>query len=416
MWFSSKSQSRPFSRSSERRRADGSRRHRLVFRPALAALEDRRLLSTLRVTSISDSGPGSLRAEIAAAQSGDTIRFAGKLAGQTITLTSGELVINKSLDIEGLGAGQLTVSGNQTSRAFDIQGNVTVTIAGLTIADGQVSDDKGGGIANEAGATLNLVNDTLVGNTAYGIGGGLWNDGGATVYVSGSTFTGNQSIGSLTFSYPDEGFAPGSGTTEGGAIDNDGTAVVTGSTFTSNVAQGITGSNGTGGGGHAGAIASDGPLTLSNSSFTANTAIAGDGAAGTAAGGAGGKGGQAEGGAVALYGAGNVDSISGCTFTNNQSLGGQGGAGGNAANGGNGGVAAGGAMTLADATLTLAQSSFTGNAAVGGAGGIGGNGGAGGNGGIGRGGAYVHTVTFGSSTPLSNPKTSVIKKSTDAQA
>jgi hypothetical protein len=35
-------------------------------------------------------------------------------------------------------------------------------------------------------------------------------------------------------------------------------------------------------------------------------------------------------------------------------------------------------------------------------GGVGGNGGTGDAGGIGRGGAYVHTVTFGTSTPLSN--------------
>src|SRR5262249_59574656 len=135
--------------------------------------------------------------EVVAAQSGDTIRFAGKVAGQTITLTSGELVIAKSLDIEGLGAGRLTVSGNHSSRVFDIQGGATVTLAGLTIANGRVADDLGGGIANEAGATLNVVNDTLVGNTAYGIGGGPWNDLGATVHVSGSPFPGNQPAGPL---------------------------------------------------------------------------------------------------------------------------------------------------------------------------------------------------------------------------
>src|SRR5262249_1445690 len=159
----------------------------------------------------------------------------------TIALTGGQLVVNKSLDIEWLNAGNLTVSGNHASRVFDIQGGATVTIGGLTIADGLVVDGKGGGIANEQGATLHLGNDTFAANTAYGIGGGLWNDGGATVTVSGSTFTGNHAFGSLTFSYPDEGFSPGTGTTEGGAIDTDGTATVTDSTFTGNLAQGITG-------------------------------------------------------------------------------------------------------------------------------------------------------------------------------
>src|SRR5215472_7351937 len=53
------------------------------FRPHLEALEDRWLPSTLAVTNNLDSGPGSLRAEIAAARNGDTIVFAPSLDGQT---------------------------------------------------------------------------------------------------------------------------------------------------------------------------------------------------------------------------------------------------------------------------------------------------------------------------------------------
>src|SRR4051794_31313540 len=143
------------------------------YQPHLEALEDRLVPSTLTVLNSLDSGPGSLRAEIAAANPGDQIVFAKSV--HAITLTSGELVINKSLDIEGPGANKLTVSGNNTSRVFDIQGGATATIAGLTIANGRVVDDAGGGIENEAGATLNLVSDVVANNTAYGIGGGLWN-------------------------------------------------------------------------------------------------------------------------------------------------------------------------------------------------------------------------------------------------
>ena len=62
----------------------------------LESLENRRLLSALTVSSAADSGIGSLRAQIAAAQSGDTINFAPGLAGQTITLTSGEIAFAKS--------------------------------------------------------------------------------------------------------------------------------------------------------------------------------------------------------------------------------------------------------------------------------------------------------------------------------
>src|SRR5947209_3682564 len=78
---------------------------RVRFRPVLDPMEDRTLLSTLTVTNNHDHGPGSLRAEIATAASGDTIKFSPNLDGQTITLTSGELTIDESLDIEGPGAG-----------------------------------------------------------------------------------------------------------------------------------------------------------------------------------------------------------------------------------------------------------------------------------------------------------------------
>lgn len=85
------------------------RKPTLRFRPQLETLEGRDVPSTLTVTNILDSGAGSLRAEIAAAQPNDTIVFAPSLKGQTITLTGGELVINKSMSIQGPGAGQLTI-------------------------------------------------------------------------------------------------------------------------------------------------------------------------------------------------------------------------------------------------------------------------------------------------------------------
>src|SRR5262249_8869181 len=85
-------------------------------RPRLLWLQSRPLPSTLTVLTTADGGPDSLRQALHDAQSGDTITFAPDLRGQTITLTGGELAIDKSLDIEGLGADQLTVSGNDASR------------------------------------------------------------------------------------------------------------------------------------------------------------------------------------------------------------------------------------------------------------------------------------------------------------
>jgi len=135
-------------------------------RPRLEALEDRWLPSTLTVLNTNDSGPGSLRAEIAAARSGDTIVFDKSLAGQAINLTSGELLIDKSLTIQGpsgANSSGVGISANDTSRIFDITSSAgTVTLAKLGIGGGAAA--QGGGIYN-AGATVNLTADTIAGNS-----------------------------------------------------------------------------------------------------------------------------------------------------------------------------------------------------------------------------------------------------------
>src|SRR5258707_9240171 len=56
----------------------------------------KRVRATLIVTTTADSGPGSLRSAIAASSDGDTIQFDPALNGQAISLTSGELVIDKN--------------------------------------------------------------------------------------------------------------------------------------------------------------------------------------------------------------------------------------------------------------------------------------------------------------------------------
>ena len=110
-------------------------------RPGLEALECRALLSTLTVMNTADSGSGSLRAEIAAANSGDTIVFSSKLKGRVITLTSGELVVNKSLSIEGLGC---KATGRERRRQQPAPGyqrrSHSLNLSGLTLTDGTAAN------------------------------------------------------------------------------------------------------------------------------------------------------------------------------------------------------------------------------------------------------------------------------------
>jgi hypothetical protein len=133
-----------------KRQTRGSRQQ-----PALEALEGRVVLSTLTVLNNADSGQGSLRAEIAAASSGDTIVFSPVVSKRTINLTSGERVVSKSVNIEGVAAQNVTVSGSHASRVFDIKGDAVVTIHGLNITGG--SSNAGGAVLVETGCSLTLA-------------------------------------------------------------------------------------------------------------------------------------------------------------------------------------------------------------------------------------------------------------------
>ena len=149
------------------------------------------------------------------------------------------MTIDKSLDIEGPGAGLLAISGGDVNRVFDISEGNTVTIAGLTITHGRARGPGGGGILN-AGSTLTVTGDVLSSNRAFGSGKDFLITGGAissrngTLSVRNSTFIDNQAIG-----------GPNGGNAYGGAIENDAaTATVTGSIFVGNQAVGGDGGDG----------------------------------------------------------------------------------------------------------------------------------------------------------------------------
>jgi hypothetical protein len=346
---------------------------RRSFVPQLESLEERTVPSTLTVSNNLDSGAGSLRAAIKAANSGDTIVFSSSLNGQTITLTSGELAVSKSLDIEGPGARLLAISGSHASRVLDIsqdQAAVIVTVTGLTIRDGlsSGSDGGGGGILNVS-STLNLTNDVLSSNLALAssakpasVGGAITNRNGGTLTVAVCTFTGNEALGQ-----------DGGGRGFGGAIYTLVAATtVTGCTFTGNVAHGGNGGTATNGAsfighGFGGAIDTDlgGVTTVVSSIFTGNQAIGGDG--GNAGKAANVYGMEVGGGGAINNEGGATLTVSDCTFTDNVAQGGSNGTGSSAGTGhfGNGN---GGAVFAFGGVTTLTGSTFTGNKAVGGSG------------------------------------------------
>ena len=369
---------------------------------ALAALADASSAraGTLKVTTLNDSGPGSLRQAIGDASPGDTITFDVK---GTITLTSGALMIDKSLDIQGPGPGKLKISGNDTSRVFVIASG-TVTMAGMTIAEGRADANSpilpcnGGGVliggqsVKLGPASLTLSHAVVSDNQALGDasktpsgypGGG---GGGGVANLGTLTVTASSFIGNLARAGDGSSGPPIAGAGSGGGILNfGGKLTVSSSTFSHNQVIGGNECDGPIQSGIAigGAIASAGVLVVSGSGFDHNQAIGGNGNEITSPdpGDLGPN--RASGGAIDLFGAG-MAMIDGCTLEHNQALGGAG------ASGANGGVGTGGGIVASGVTsqgvpvhATIMNCWVEHNTALGGLGGSGGDGGEGVGGGLG---------------------------------
>ena len=128
------------------------------------------------------AGDVSLREALTFAESGSVISFNQALRGNTITLNSGELVVNRDLFINGLGRNDLSISGNNASRVFNVTGGTTnATISDLRITGGNA--DFGGGIRVENGSRLNLINSQLDNNS--GAIAGVYSEG--NIQVSNSS-------------------------------------------------------------------------------------------------------------------------------------------------------------------------------------------------------------------------------------
>lgn len=193
------------------------------------------------VTTLADDGPGSLRQAVIDAAAGDTITFAPGLTGTILVdALSGPIVVDKNLTIAGPGISKITVSGGHAQRVFQIDGG-NVTISCLTIRDGNT--DTGGGIRN--GGNLTIEGVEFGNNAAIGGGGAIYNAPGATLTVKNGKFIANAA-------------------TLGGAIFNNGTLTVKGSSFSRNQASPA--------GGVGGAIANADTATIAKSSLYSNTA------------------------------------------------------------------------------------------------------------------------------------------------
>ena len=209
------------------------------------------LAVTRVVTSVNDSGVGSLRQVILSASPGDTIVFSPTPFNTALTITlNSEIEISKSLRIDGAVGGVFTptLSGNDTNRIFLIDPGVNVALNKLKFVNGNDGDCdicNGGAIHNEG--TLSITNSLFVSNTSdYSNGGALFN--GGTLTIAAGSFQNNA-------------VAWGGG----GAVANTGQATVLSTTFTNNSAENADG----------GAIHNEysGTMTLLNNTLTGNRSL-----------------------------------------------------------------------------------------------------------------------------------------------
>ncbi len=320
-----------------------SRVRRAASQCTIEILEDRRVPATIRVTSLLDSGAGTLRAAIERADrapKGVTITFARSVTG-TIELTSALPVLSANLAIFGPGPSMLTVArssvpGTPAFGIFTVASGAKVAIFGLTITGGSAA--VGGGIDNAG--SLSLVNATISGNSAAVIGSAYVSSGGGirntgTLSVADCLVSGNSVTSSIDRRTGENG--------GGGGIWNSGTLSITGSTIDGNSDR-----YGDGGGG----IMNTGRLSVAGSAIGGNSVTAGSLRVGNI-------GWNENGGGIWNSG---LASIASSTISGNSVTGGTGQVyphGGSGGSGGGGGI-------LNVGTLSVSGSTFAGNSATGG--------------------------------------------------
>ncbi len=140
--------------------------------------------------AVATDGTGiSLREAIRDSLPNSTIYFGPTMAGQTVQITNGQLLIDKNLTLDGSTVARgITLSGTDNSRLFEIAAGSTFSVDSLTLRDGHASGDGGAILVN---GHLILTNSTLIHNTCSGNGGAIATVNGGTVFTRNCTLAYN---------------------------------------------------------------------------------------------------------------------------------------------------------------------------------------------------------------------------------
>jgi hypothetical protein len=235
------------------RKQNGSAKRLCAVRPRLEFLEGRWTPTSVTVTSTNSTGAGTLDAAIGTINGSSDPTNSISLTGISGTINlPGQEIISKNVDITGPGAGSLTISrdttvGARQFRLLFINTSTTVTITGVTLANGVgPAGGSGGGLANFG--TITLTNDDIYNNSAPD-GGGLFNASTGSMTLSGTSVVTNTA------------------TNTGGGIVTNGNLTLSNSDVTNNSAV-------NGGGIY---ISSTGSASLSNNSYIGSNSASSNG-------------------------------------------------------------------------------------------------------------------------------------------
>ncbi len=280
-----------------------------IFLPVLV-LVTQASAATLDVTSIANTGAGSLRTVIAAAAGGDTITFSGAaFAPDTVTIAlTTPINITKPLIINGVtnstGENKITITG--VAGVFSIYSTTSGVVAlrhlnylackkalggaidtsFYSIASVQISDSVfefceatayGGAITSLSATGFEITNSVFLNNTSGGNAGAVYISGSSAASIQNCNFTENQATGSVagggaveitntdSFSLGFCAFSGNSATFKGGASSvSNSPGIIQNCTFSSNSSKsgGALSVNNVG-------IPNE-PITLLNCTFSGN--------------------------------------------------------------------------------------------------------------------------------------------------
>ena len=111
-------------------------------------------------------------------------------SNSTITLSGSEIVVSSSVSINGPGASELTIDGNNQSRIFNINNAANSVVDGLTLTGGYTTL-TGGALSVAGSQSFVLSNSVISSNVATGGSGGIHISSSSDSTINNSTISNN---------------------------------------------------------------------------------------------------------------------------------------------------------------------------------------------------------------------------------